>query len=197
MLYIKRKYFDELGRRIGETVGRLPITPNQWTMSSLLIVLLSFYFLVTQNFIVAGIVFLIAASVDMIDGSVARAKRRVTVFGAYLDTIIDRIIEFVIILGLLLIPYPDFIMPMNIWLFVMLFSSLMVTYIKAAATEKRIVLGGMKGGGLLEHPDRMILIAATIIASHFSFEYASYLIAITTTLIIITAVQRFLIAIRR
>jgi phosphatidylglycerophosphate synthase len=147
--------------------------------------------------LVAGIVFLIAASVDMIDGSVARATRRTSVFGAYLDTIIDRIIEFVIILGLFLVPYPDFILPTSIWLFAMLFSSLMVTYTKAAATEKKIVLGGMRGGGLLEHPDRMLLIAATILASYFSMEYASYLIAISTVLIIITAFQRFFIAIRR
>ena len=197
MLYINRKYFDDLGNRIGEKLAKLPLSPNQWTLSSLLIVLLSFYFLINQDFLIAGIVFIFAASIDMIDGAVARATRRATVFGAYLDTIVDRIIEFVIILGLFLVPYPDFIIPANVWLFVMLFCSLMVTYTKSAATEKRIVLGGMRGGGLLEHPDRMLLILITIFLSLFSMQYATYLIAITTVLIAVTAVQRFYLAIKR
>ncbi|MBN2203368.1 MAG: CDP-alcohol phosphatidyltransferase family protein [Candidatus Aenigmarchaeota archaeon] len=197
MLYIKRKYFDNLGRSMGEVLAKLPISANQWTLTGMAIVLISFILLVNQSFLLAGIVCLIASSVDMIDGAVARAKRRATVFGAYLDTIVDRLIEFIVIFGLFLVPYPDFILPTSIWLFIMMFGSLMVTYTKAAATEKRLVLGGMKGGGLLEHPDRMLLITATIIASHFSMEYASYLIAITTVLIVITAVQRFVIATKR
>ena len=197
MLYINRKYFDEMGNRIGEKLAKLPLSPNQWTLSSLLIVLLSFYFLINQDFLTAGFVFIFAASIDMIDGAVARATRRATVFGAYLDTITDRVIEFVIILGLFLVPYPNLIIPANVWLFIMLFSSMMVTYTKSAATEKRVVLGGMRGGGLLEHPDRMLLILITIFLSFFSMQYAMYLIAITTILIALTAVQRFYLAIKR
>lgn len=197
MLYIKRKHFDDLGKSLGEKLGKLPVTPNQWTLSSLLLVIVSFYFIANQNFLAAAFVFIFASSIDMIDGSVARATRRATVFGAYLDTIVDRIVEFVIILGLFLVPYPDFILPMNIWVFIMMFSSLMVTYTKSAATEKRIVLGGMRGGGLLEHPDRMLLILAIIFISAFSLEYASYIIVATTSLIILTAIQRFVIAVKR
>jgi len=85
---------------------------------------------------------------------------------------------------------------MNIWLLFLLFGSLMVTYAKASAFEKGVIKKELKGGGILEHPDRMILILAIILISNFSMLYASYLIVIATILIGITALQRFVIAIR-
>jgi phosphatidylglycerophosphate synthase len=196
MLYFKRKYFNKLSKKIGITFSKLSLSPNQWTLSSLILVIMSFYFLVNQNFLIATIVFAFTISIDMIDGAVARATGRVTIFGGYLDTIIDRLIEFIIILGLFLNPYPDFILPMNVWLLFLIFGSLMVTYTKASAFEKGMIKKELKGGGILEHPDRLILILAIILISNFSMLYASYLIIITTILVGITTLQRFVIAIR-
>jgi len=196
MLYFKRKYFNKLSKKIGIRFSKLSLSPNQWTLSSLILVIISFYFLVNHNFLIATIVFAFTVSIDMIDGAVARVTNRVTIFGGYLDTIIDRLIEFIIILGLFLNPYPDFILPMNVWLLFLIFGSLMVTYTKASAFEKGMIKKELKGGGILEHPDRMILILAIILISNFSMLYASYLIVITTVLVGITALQRFVIAIR-
>ena len=196
MLYFKRRYFNKMSKKIGIIFSKLSLSPNQWTLSSLILVIISFYFLVNQNFLIGGIVFVFTISIDMIDGAVARVTNRVTIFGGYLDTIIDRLIEFIIILGLFLNRYPDFIVPMNVWLLFLLFGSLMVTYTKAAAFEKGVIKKELKGGGILEHPDRIILILAIILISNFSMLYASYLIVITTILVGTTALQRFVIAIR-
>jgi len=196
MLYFKRKYFDKLSKKIGITFSKLSLSPNQWTLSSLILVVISFYFLVNQNFLIATIVFAFTISIDMIDGAVARVTNRVTIFGGYLDTIIDRLIEFIMILGLFLNQYPDFIIPINIWLLFLLFGSLMITYAKSSAFEKGMIKKELKGGGILEHPDRLILILAIILISNFSMLYASYLIVITTILVGITALQRFVIVIR-
>jgi len=197
MLYFKRKYFDDLGKKIGLKFSKLSISPNQWSLLGLFLVLISFYFLINQNFLISGIIFIFAASIDMIDGAVARATKKASVFGAYIDTVVDRIVEFVIILGLFLNQYPDFIFPVKLWIFLLLFSSMMVTYTKSAASEKKLVKREMEGGGLLEHPDRMLLILAIILVSSFSLLYASFLIVITTFLVATTAFQRFLRAIKR
>ena len=195
MLYKKRKIFNKLSRKIGILFSKLQLSANQWTVLSLLLMIITFYFLINRNFLIATIVLAFTAVIDMIDGAVARATKKATIFGAYLDTIIDRIIEFVAILGLIIIGYPDFILPINIWLTLLLFSCLMITYSKAAAFEKGLTRKELKGG-ILEHPDRMLFFILIVLISNYSLIHASFLIAVMTILTITTAIQRFLIAIR-
>jgi len=195
MLYKKRKMFDKLSRKLGFLLSKFQLSANQWTISSLLLMIVTFYFLISRNFLISTILLAFTAAIDMIDGAVARATKKATIFGAYLDTIIDRIIEFVAILGLIIIGYPDFILPINIWLTLLLFSCLMITYSKAAAFEKGLTRKELKGG-ILEHPDRMLFFILIVLISNYSLIHASFLIAVMTILTITTAIQRFLIAIR-
>lgn len=195
MLYAKRKYFDQLGEKLGEALSKLQISANQWTTLSLLLATITFYFMVKGDFLIATALLAFTSFIDMIDGAVARATKKASIFGAYLDAVIDRIIEFVTVLGLLFIGYPDFILPMNVWLVSLLFSCLMITFNKAAAFEKGLVRKELKGG-LLEHPDRMLFFIAIVLVSNYSLYYASFLIAVMTILTITTAIQRFLIAVK-
>jgi phosphatidylglycerophosphate synthase len=195
MLWKRRNYFNEISKKIGILFSKFSLSPNQWTMLSLLLVLITLYFLIKEEFLVASILFAFTAFIDMIDGAVARETKKVTKIGGYLDSIIDRVIEFIIILGLFLNNYPDFIIPIKIWLLFLLFGSFMSTYTRAVAFEKE-VFKNLKGG-ILEHTDRLILFLLIIIISIFSLEYASYLIAITAILTNISALQRFLKVIKR
>jgi len=128
MLYKKRKYFKDLRRNIGKALVRIPISPNQWTISSLILAVILFYFLVNQEFLISFVVCIITISIDMIDGAVARVSNKATKFGAYLDTIIDRFIEFFIIFGFLFAGYTSFIFSSQAWLMVLLFGSMISTY---------------------------------------------------------------------
>jgi archaetidylinositol phosphate synthase len=197
MLYKKRKYFTDVSKNLGYIFSKLPISPNQWTISSLFLALILFYFLVNQNFLVSFILCIFTISIDMIDGAVARATNRATKFGAYLDTIIDRFIEFFIIFGLFFTIYPIFIFSSETWLMILLFGSMMSTYSKPAAFEKGLVKKELKGGGILEHTDRLILFLIIILISYFSLEYAIYLIALTSILTIVSFAQRFYIITKR
>jgi archaetidylinositol phosphate synthase len=195
MIYKNRKMFENLSVRAGTLFSKLQLSANQWTMLSLMLIAVTFYFLVTGDFLVSAILLAFTSFIDVIDGAVARATKKTTIFGAYLDTMSDRVIEFVTILGLFMIGYPDFILPINVWLATLLFSCVMITYAKAAASEKGLVKNELKGG-ILEHPDRMLFFIAIVLVSIYSLEYASFLIAVMTILTITTAAQRFLIAIR-
>jgi archaetidylinositol phosphate synthase len=196
MIYKNRRFFSNLSKKIGKSLGRLQISANQWTLLSLLLAAVTIYFLIKGNFLVATVVLALTASIDMVDGAVARATKTASKFGAYLDTMIDRVIEFMVIMGLLVVGYPDLIISINAWLFLLLFSCLMITYAKSAAFEKGLVRKEMKGGGLLEHPDRMLFFLIIVLISNFSLSYASLLIAAMTILTITTAAQRFAIATR-
>jgi len=196
MFYKKREKFNKLSIKIGLIFSKLPLSPNQWTLISLILAILSFYFLINQKFLIALLFFFFTATIDFIDGSVARVTKKVTNLGAYLDTTIDRIVEFLMIFGLFSISYPIFIFGSQIWLLLLLFGSMMTTYVKAAAFEKQIVKKELKGG-FLERSERLILLFLIILISSYSLSYASYLIVITAILTNISALQRFLIAIKR
>jgi len=195
MLYKRRIYFDKLGKKIGFTFSKVSLSPNQWTFLSLVLALIMLYFLINQNFLFASVIFAFTAFIDVIDGAVARETKKVTKVGGYLDSITDRAVEFIIILGLSLNNYPDFIFSMKIWLLLLLFGSFMSTYTRAAAFEKK-VFKDLKGG-ILEHTDRLILFLIVFIISIISLKYASYLIVLIAILANISALQRFLRAIKR
>lgn len=197
MLYVKRKYFRNLSKKLGYVFSKLSISPNQWTILSLVLAILCFYFTITENFLVSFVICIFTISIDMIDGAVARATNKATKFGAYLDTVIDRFIEFFIIFGLFFVDYPSLILNSKTWIMILLFGSMMSTYSKSAAFEKGLTKKELKGGGLLEHTDRLILFLVSILISHFSLEYAMYLIALTSILTLISFFQRFLIATKR
>jgi archaetidylinositol phosphate synthase len=195
MLYQKRKRLENLSIRLGRCLSRIPLSPNQWTALSLLLVLATFYLLSNQSFFLAAVTFAFAAFIDMIDGAVARESKQVTKVGGYLDSVADRVIEFVIILGLFINGYQDFILPMSLWLFLLFFGSFMSTYTRAAAFEKG-VYKDLKGG-ILEHTDRLAFFLLIIVVSVFSLVYASYLIVLMAVITNVSALQRFLKAIKR
>ncbi len=195
MLYTKREKFNQLSMRIGRTFAKLNMSPSQWTLLAFIPAAATFYFLLNENFILASIFFFISAFVDIVDGSVARVTGRVSRKGAYLDTIADRYVEFLVILGLFSVSYPYFILSSRAWLLILLFGSVMTTYSKSAAFEKGLVEKELRGG-ILERAERLVLLFLIIVATNFSRQHAMYLIVITAALSNISALQRIILALK-
>jgi len=191
MISENREKFKSISIKTGLLFGKIPLTPNQWTLFSLIPALACFYFLLKQNFVFAVIFFAVAAFVDVIDGAVARVQGKTTKKGAYLDTITDRYVELIVFFGLFLIELPLFYFSSKIWIFFCLFGSLMVTYSKAAAKEKLFLENELKGG-LMERPERLILLFLILLSGIFSLQYTVYLIALFAVLTNLTAFQRIL-----
>jgi len=200
MLYKYSEKFVGFKGKVGNFFGKLPLNPNAWTLLSLVAAFASFYFILQEEFIPAALLFGIAAFLDVIDGSVARVKNKVSVLGAYLDTITDRYVEFIIIFGLFFAAYPHFdLMGISLFssktmLLILLFGSLMTSYSISAAHEEGIEERRLRGG-ILERGERMMLLFLIILLSEFSRVYAIYLIAIMAVLANITALQRIKIAV--
>lgn len=200
-LYKKREQFGSLSIKIGMIFSKFGLSPNQWTIVSLIPALAAVFFLANGQFLEAAGCFIVASFLDMVDGSVARVTGRVTRFGAYLDTIIDRYVEALIILGLLFvtlpavdIPYLPWKVPMTAWLFVYFFGGIMTTYSKAAAKEKNIFVDKELRGGLLERAERLLLLFIGILLAHFDPWLLSVMIIILAVLANISALQRMYIA---
>ena len=194
VLYEKREMFSSISVKVGILFSKFGLTPNQWTMLSLLPAIAAFYFLFQQQFLVAAAFFIAAGFLDFVDGSVARVTGRVSRFGAYLDTVVDRYIEFLVILGLFFVPAPAIItISYNVWILFYLFGAMMTTYAKAAAKEKELVEKEIKGG-LMERAERIALLFIAIIVAQFSLQYLSIIIAVLAIATNLTALQRIMIA---
>ncbi|MBI5061424.1 MAG: CDP-alcohol phosphatidyltransferase family protein [Candidatus Aenigmarchaeota archaeon] len=195
MLYAIREKFSKLSVKIGIVFSKLKLSPNQWTLLTLIPTIIALYFLVQESFLLAALLFAIAAFFDLIDGSVARVTGNVTKLGAYLDTIMDRYVEGIIIVGLLFIALPTLLLPAYVWLFIYFFGSMMTTYVKAAAKEKELVEKELKGG-LLERAERLTLLFIGLIIAYFSRVYFVYIIVLLALLSNISALQRIYYAVK-
>jgi len=197
MLYTARERFEKLSVKTGIVFSKLPLSPNQWTVISLIPAIASAYFLAGSEFLIAAGFFILAGFLDLVDGSVARVTGKVSRFGAYLDTVVDRYVEALIVLALLFVALPDpgFFVPISAWVFIYFFGSIMTTYVKAAAKEKEIVKEGIElKGGVLERAERLIVLFAGIVLAAFNPAYLSITIILLAVLANISALQRIMIA---
>ena len=101
---------DPLGRSIrliakypGSLLAGTKITPDQLTLLGFLVNCAVAYFIATGqlSYLMIGILIWIAGFFDALDGSVARIQGRVTVFGNFFDSVLDRYSDSVIYLGIL------------------------------------------------------------------------------------------------
>ena len=83
-------------------LARTKVTPNQMTWAAFGIALMSFIsFILGQN-IIGGLLVQLSSIVDGIDGSLARLKGKTSEFGGFLDSVLDRYADILIVLGLTL-----------------------------------------------------------------------------------------------
>jgi len=162
------------------------IHPNALTLAGFAIACVSGWFYSQGQFIL-GLVFLILSGInDTFDGMVARQTNRVTVFGAFFDSNIDRFNEFVVLFG---IGY--FFNTWGMYLysylaFASIFFSVMISYARARAEG----LGVKCSEGLMGRVERVVFL---IIASFFPLNIFKYMIILYTVLVFATVLQRILI----
>jgi hypothetical protein len=92
------RYFEKPGVRL---VHAARLTPNTVTLLGLALTGVAAYFAAQGHFITAGVVFLAASAMDMLDGALARLTNKGTPFGAVLDSVADRVSETLMLLAIL------------------------------------------------------------------------------------------------
>ncbi len=145
------------GRILGGLVRLLAIThihPNVFTCLGLAINAAAAWMFAQGEFAKAGIVVLLAAVFDLVDGPIARHSGKVTRFGGFLDSIIDRYSDLVLLMGMLV-----YYATISQFGYIVLTAAamtgcVMVSYSRARA-ENEIPKCKV---GFLERPERIVLI---------------------------------------
>jgi len=196
MLEENREILEKATEKANRYFSLIKISPDIFTLSSLIFAFFSFVFLIKNNLLLAGLSFISAAILDWLDGKIARATRKVTKIGAYLDTIIDRYVEGVVLLGFFFIPLPKFIFPASIWIFLALFGGFLTTYSKAARKEKGLSSEKSKFF-LAGRGERIIIIFLSIILGIFNLYLTTYLIFFLAIISNLSALQRIFLTIKK
>src|SRR5262245_38997512 len=146
------------GKRILDSLvdwlARLRVKPNLLTLCGLFVNIFAAILFAKGLFLWAGLVVLFAGIFDMVDGEVARHTKRVTKFGAFFDSVIDRYSDVVLLLGLVVwYAKLDRILYVGVSTFVLI-GSIMTSYTRARAES---LISACKVG-FLERPERIVLL---------------------------------------
>ncbi|MFQ6088317.1 MAG: CDP-alcohol phosphatidyltransferase family protein [Candidatus Methanofastidiosia archaeon] len=93
---------DRIREEVATLVSKLPITitPNLITIVSFILGILSAINFAFSNILVGIILYYTSDVLDGVDGIIARRKNMSTLYGAYLDSCLDRYVDAAILLGI-------------------------------------------------------------------------------------------------
>jgi len=120
-----------------ETISKpfLFIDPNTITYSSIFFALIASILFFYSYYILSIIFIALSFLADAIDGFIARKTKKVSNYGAFIDGIADRIVEFLFIFTLML-KFPNFFPQLVIFLS---FGTFMHSYVRAYATHRHLL----------------------------------------------------------
>ena len=135
------------------------LTPNKISMTGLVLNVAAAVLVTQEEWVLAGIAFIVGSIMDTLDGRFARSSGKGTPFGAFLDSTLDRIEE-----GIVLAAVAAYFATQNdevavgATVGVVLFS-LMVSYTRARAEA----LGVENKGGIATRPVRVVILSIGLV----------------------------------
>ena len=190
MLNNLRNKFDPFLEKVGIGFASLGFGPNFWTWMGLILSIISAIMFslhspsigvnwYTATFL-GGLFLLIAGFFDAVDGAVAKVTKKTSTLGAFMDSVIDKVSEIVIFIGILI---GNFTNPVLV--LVTLSLALLVSYTRARGESIGIDL---KGKGIAERAERILILS--IIAFIPFKDNISVSLWIISILAIITVLER-------
>ncbi|MBI2553034.1 MAG: CDP-alcohol phosphatidyltransferase family protein [Candidatus Rokubacteria bacterium] len=159
----------------------LRLRPNHLTVLGLGVSLLAAVSFARGRERWGAVLLIVAGLFDFFDGSLARLSGQVTPFGAFLDSVIDRYSDLVVLAGVVFLFWGR---PQEVVLtLVALIGTVMVSYTKARAQA----IGVACEIGLMERPERLIVLIAGGL-----FDLMTLALLVLAVLVNLTAIQRIL-----
>src|SRR6201997_478522 len=165
--------------KIVDVVASTGINPNLLTFFGLLVNCWAALLFAIGEFRSAALVIFFAAFLDILDGQVARREKRVTAFGAFFDSTLDRYSDMALYMGLLVYYAVNGRSAYVVLAAVATAGSVMVSYSRARAES---LIPACKVG-FMERPERMVLL---ILGGAFDrMAPALWVISVVSTLTVI------------
>jgi CDP-diacylglycerol--glycerol-3-phosphate 3-phosphatidyltransferase len=174
---------SRLGDPVARVLLRAHVRPNQLTIVGLGVSILAACAIAQGRLRVGALLLTLAGLFDFFDGSLARLANSVSAFGAFLDSVVDRYSDLVVLLGAVLYYERAGDTPGVFVTLVTLMGTIMVSYTKARAQS----IGVACEIGLMERPERLIVLIAGA-----TFNLLTAAMVVLAVLTNVTALQRIL-----
>lgn len=130
------------------------INANVITIAGTIFGFLSCAFVISNHLFYAGLSLLVSGCCDMLDGAIARSSRKVTVFGGFLDSVLDRYTDLAVIGGILVYYMMQDSVSMVVLSLISAIGTAIIPYARARAESLSIECKA----GMLERPERIALL---------------------------------------
>ncbi len=174
-------------KRVAETVvsplAERDVHPNVVTIVGFILNLVTAAVLATGHLSAGGVLLLVSGMFDMLDGALARVAGSQSVFGAFLDSLLDRYSEAMILLALLYVFATRHETADVLLVYAVAIGSLLISYARARAEG----LGLEAKVGIAPRPERVILLGLGLLINGTTIVIALVILALLTH---ITALQR-------
>lgn len=189
-----RNVWDHVMRPTGRTLHGWGIGANSVTLFGLLVTGVSAYLIVEGRLVAAGLVAIVAALADTVDGAVAKAAGATSNWGALLDSTADRLSDalFLIPIAWLYGVSPDPAQADDRWVAVLALGTLVVSYLVSYVKARAEGLGYDCNVGIIERAERLILMIVALVF----YAILPIVLGILAALSLVTVVQR-LVHVRR
>lgn len=188
MLNNFREKLEPILEKIGILFSSTGLSPNKLTLIGFIIAIISSIIFglnlslepILNSSIIGSIILLIAGFFDVIDGSVAKISKKTSNKGAFLDSVLDKISETTIFLGIAIGSLANPILCL-----IAVSSSLLVSYTRSRAETLGLNLSGV---GFGERAERLLILSIMgLVPLPHSLEYGVIIIIVIS---IITVIQR-------
>jgi phosphatidylglycerophosphate synthase len=189
-----RQRVRDLATPIARGLGRLGLTPNALTVIGFLGTCAAALAAAAQAWLLAGVLVLAFGIFDLFDGTLARATGRVSRFGAFLDSTLDRAGEAIVYIGIVAGCMAAGYVLGAILAPLALAAAFMVSYTRAKAESLGFGAGsGLASVGLAPREVRIvILVIGLLTAAGASLDGLAIALGLITILATITTIQRIL-----
>lgn len=178
---VARRWARGIIQPVSRFFCRIGLSPNIVTLIGFVLTL-GVAVIISQGYLrLAGILLIVAAGIDAVDGTLARMYGNATPFGAFLDSTMDRYSESALLLGVAVYFMNAGATTGVILTVAALVGSFMVSYTRARAEG----LGFSPKGGLLTRFERAVVLIAALILNQLTI--GLWIMAILANL---TAFQR-------
>lgn len=150
--WMGRSYYLLVDRGLMPIAGRIGLTPNQATVMGLAAAVLAPGGYLLHPLAGAGLV-LLSGFADTMDGMLARSRQQASMYGAFLDSCLDRISDGFYLMGIWVLFWPDH-HPLagGVVMGMCVMTTFLISYTKARAES----LGAPLVGGLMERAARIV-----------------------------------------
>jgi len=144
-----------------------------------------------SNLILFSVFIFLTGIFDGIDGAIARLTNKATLFGGFFDSLMDRISEFIIFLGLLIYCWDKLLwnfVDMKLLILISFFTSIMISYTRVRA---EVFFKGDFDVGLMARSERLFYLFVTILFGNF-YGFINEFLFLFMILVIVTVYIRYL-----